>query len=369
MYFVKNEIEMIVAGGIVAFSIPFAAGVVVAALLPPGEEGSTYWWVSLAGSACLGLACAVFCSKGRRSRTAYAMCFILGALAYSCARLRGAGTFRLPGLALGRFAAFIDATDFHHEQTGALLKAFLTGRRDGLDETVANSFRESGASHLLALSGLHLGIVYGILAKMLALLGHSRTATLVRSLTAISAASAFTLLTGASPSTIRAFLFILLNEISRLQPGRHRSAINIYCTALTIQLAAYPLAIDSLGFQLSYLAMLGIYLLFPKMNAWYPGGSRFNPLRYIWTSMAMSISCQVFTAPLVWLRFHSFPLFFLLTNLLALPLTSAMMLCGLAALALSAAGCCPDIMKSLTDAIGQALIFCLETISTLRPIS
>lgn len=368
MYFVKKQIEMVEAEGIVAFSIPFTTGVVVAAFLPPGESGNIIWWVTFAGSVLLGIACAAFCGKSERKWAAIAMSFALGAITCGGAVLRGAEAFTLPGLTLGRFADFIDSISFPHIQTGALLKAFLTGRRDGLDVAVTGSFRASGASHLLALSGLHLGIVYGILAKLLALLGHSRSATVFRSLTAIAAASAFTILTGASPSTVRAFLFILMNEISRLQPGRRRSHISIYCTALTIQLAAYPLAINSLGFQLSYLAMLGIYLIFPKMNAWYPAGSRLDPLRYIWSSMAMSLSCQVFTAPLVWLRFRSFPLFFLLTNLLALPLTSAMMLCGLATLALSAVGCCPEIMKNLTDTIGQALLYCLDVISSLRPL-
>lgn len=360
---------MVEAEGIVAFSIPFTAGVVAAAFLPPGGDGDILWWATLVSGTLLGIACAAFCGVGERKWAARAMSFTLGVITFGGAALRGAEAFSLPGLTLGRFAAFIDGIPFPHDQTSALLKAFLTGRRDGLDAAVTGSFRASGASHLLALSGLHLGIVYGMLAKLLALIGHSRTATAIRSVTAIAAASAFTILTGASPSTVRAFLFILLNEVSRLQPGRRRSHISIYCTALTIQLAVHPLAISSIGFQLSYLAMLGIYLLFPKMNAWYPDGARFNPLKHIWTSMAMSISCQAFTAPLVWLRFRSFPLFFLLTNLLALPLTSAMMLCGLATLALCAAGCCPETMKNLTDSIGQALLYCLDVISTLRPPS
>lgn len=356
------------AEGIVAISIPFATGVLAAALLPHCAGEDIYWWVSLAGSIGVAAGYALFCRQGKRTPSAWLLFFWLGVLAYGAAKLRGGQAPALPVSTLARFADFIDRAGFQHNSTAALLKAFLTGRRDGLGSAVTASFRASGASHLLALSGLHLGIVYGILAKLLALLGHSRPATVCRSVIAIAAASTFTILTGASPSTIRAFLFILLNEICRLQPGRRRSPLSIYCTALTIQLAFWPPAIDSMGFQLSYLAMLGIYLLFPKMNAWYPAGFRFDPIRKIWTSMAMSLSCQAFTAPLVWLRFRSFPLYFLLTNLLALPLTAAMMLCGLATLALCAAGASPDILKSLTDSLGQALLFCLEVISSI-PLS
>ena len=188
----------------------------------------------------------------------------------------------------------------------------------------------------------------------------------VRSGLIIAACTFYALMTGASPSTVRALLFISLNEILRHFPGRKKSPIAIWCCALLIQLAACPWVISSLGFQLSYLAMLGIFLLFPKLDAWFPSeGRRKGPVKWIWSSMALSISCQVFTAPLVWLHFRTFPKHFLLTNLIALPLTSFLMFGAVACLALSAFGICPAWLVWTVDTLAGALQYCLSIIADL----
>ena len=170
-------------------------------------------------------------------------------------------------------------------------------------------------------------------------------------------------MTGASPSLVRAFLFILLNELARLLPGRRRSPLNLYCTALTLQLALSPGVITSLGFQLSYLAVLGIVTVFPHLDAWYPRGPRLDPLRRIWSAVALTLSCQLFTAPLVWLRFREFPKYFLITNLGAMPLTEAFVCCSLPVLALGEH--CPEGIKKLADAVGQLLLQFLETVASI----
>jgi len=171
------------------------------------------------------------------------------------------------------------------------------------------------------------------------------------------------MMTGAAPSLVRAFLFILLNESARLLPGRQRRPLNIFCTALIIQLACKPEVIRSLGFQLSYLAMLGIQLLYPRLDAWYPspGPGRRDPLRRIWSAMALSCSCQLFTAPLVWLRFGTFPRYFLLTNLGGLPLLEGFLLVSLPTLLPG----CPENIKNLADLLGQTLLAFLEGVAAI----
>jgi len=166
-------------------------------------------------------------------------------------------------------------------------------------------------------------------------------------------------MTGASPSLVRAFLFILFHELSRHMPGRRVRPQNVFCAALTLQLAVTPAVVRSLGFQLSYLAMLGIIVLFPRIEAWYPAGVRFDPFRRIWSAVAIAVSCQAFTAPLVWIRFHTFPKYFLLTNLAALPLTEGFLLSALATLC----GIGPAGTKKLADLLGQSLISLLEAIA------
>ena len=169
---------------------------------------------------------------------------------------------------------------------------------------------------------------------------------------------------GAGPSLVRAFLFIGLNETLRLL-HRPRKPLRVFCVALFVQLALDPSVIRSLGFQLSYLAMAGIFLLYPALERFYPEGGRYNPFRWMWKAAAMSLSCQAFTAPLVWLRLHTFPKFFLLTNLLAIPLTTLTVWGGVVCIGLSAAGVCPKLLVDATDALCRLLTGVLEIIAAM----
>ena len=263
-----------------------------------------------------------------------------------------------------RLRAFIDSIPFLSEGTAPLLKALLTGDRSGLAPDTVRVFRESGGAHLLALSGLHIGILYLILSRLLWPLGNSPRARRFRYGLTVLAAGLFTLMTGASPSIVRAFLFIFLSETARLA-CRPRPPLRVLSTALLIQLVLTPSAITSVGFQLSYLAMGGIFLLYPVLDGWYPKGSRFDPVRKIWEAAALSISCQAFTGPLAWLRFHTFPTYFLLTNLLALPLTTLLMGSAVATLVLRGIGCCPGFLVQATDALCRALVWVLQVISSM----
>ncbi len=203
-----------------------------------------------------------------------------------------------------------------------------------------------------------------LLSRLLWPIGNSPAAKGVRYAVTLLAAGGFTLMTGASPSIVRAFLFILLNETARLT-GRPRQPVRVLSTALLIQLVLSPQSIASTGFQLSYLAMTGILLVYPHLEAWYPEGPRFNPVRRIWQAAALSISCQLFTGPLAWLRFGSFPVYFLITNLLAMPLTTLLMATGTAAVTLQGMGWCPSILTEVTDRLCSLLLFVLETIASL----
>lgn len=304
------------------------------------------------------------------------------------------------------FRSMISSIPFPHEGTAPLVNALLTGDRSSLDDSVMNSFRDSGASHILALSGLHLGIIYGILLKVTSIFGKHPTVKAVRSLIIISLCGIYTLATGASPSLVRAFLFILVNETARLT-HRSNNPLRVYCAALFIQTAINPQVISSTGFQLSYLAMAGIFLLYPALKKWYPqeeaagdmliekgaGLTESDELegvmidkgcrsarrcwtswmktivsdapRKIWDAAALTISCQVFTGPLAWWKFGTFPKYFLLTNLLSLPLTSAVMLLSVSTSVLFAIGICPDFLISLTDSSASLLLFIMKVISSM----
>lgn len=262
----------------------------------------------------------------------------------------------------GRLRDWIGSLPFPSELTAPLLQALLAGDKSGLPRETIALFRQSGASHILALSGLHMGIIYLIFDRISRLAGQSQPVRVIRYVILLAAAGTFTLITGASPSLVRAFLFIFLNETAKLLV-RPRKAARTLCVALLLQLILDPGVIRSVGFQLSYLAMAGIFLLYPVLESWWPDPGYPSPMRWIWKSAALSISCQLFTGPLAWYRFGSFPRHFLLTNLLALPLTTALMISAVATLLLSAIGHCPELLYTATDGLSRLLLWVLGIIA------
>ena len=352
--------------GIGTVSIHFVSGVAIAASLPWGE--TFFRWAAALGCIALGLLWLLMRGRGGRLPATMAALVLAGFFCYCCARactpLSSAPAWTVA--ALGKFTDAIDACGLKHEGSTALLKALLAGKRDGLDSGTLEAFRRSGASHLLALSGLHLGVIYLIIRRLLFIIGNSRPARLTRSLLAVGLCTAYSAMTGFGASVTRALLFIVLHECGTLLPGRRHSLAGTFCTAITIQLAASPRSIETLSFQLSYLAMLGIVGIAPALRSFYPGdGRRRGPVKRIWDSAALSVSCQITTAPLAWISFGSLPRHFLLTNLVALPLTELLIVVSLPMTALDAAGACPEMLKGLSDFLAQALVWCLEVVSSM----
>lgn len=360
------------AGDIVALAIPFAAGVAVGALVS-GVAGPDTAWMLPVLSLTLLLSLLPYALLGRCPRLTYAVLFfLLGAFCFLSQALwvpvRPVRT-TIPERACAALKRTIASIPFPHERTGGLIQALMTGDRTGLSRETKEVFRRSGASHILALSGLHLGLIYLIIRRALSLAGNTPAVKRIRCVLTLAATGFYTLMTGAGPSIVRAFLYISIREISLLSPGRRHDPARVLLSALTIQLALRPGVITQVGFQLSYLAMLGITILFPALKAWYPASQtrwdRIDPMRRIWNGAALTLSCQAFTAPLAWIRFHSFPKYFLLTNLLALPLSSAVMTASAVTVALSALGLCPALLIRLNDTLIQAFLYALEVICTL----
>lgn len=243
----------------------------------------------------------------------------------------------------------IDSLDFQEKDTGALLKALLTGDRTSLPRELTQAFRDSGAAHILALSGMHLGIIYGILTWILHGAGNDIRIKRLRSAILVCACGFYTLATGAGESITRAFLFILLNEIAVLT-HRKTGLRHTMMSALIIQIAINPTSVSSVGFQLSYAAIAGIAFIHPHLKGFWPyEGSRKGLFGKIWESASMCISCQLTTAPLAWYYFGTIPTNFLMTNLIAIPLTSLIIPLALICVILQAVGICPQILTDITE--------------------
>lgn len=301
--------------------------------------------------------------KGRKMLGKIIVPFIAGALGFCAVSL--IKSLPVISTALGAADSLNRAIDLIGVKSGtsALMKALLTGNKGYLDKETIEIFRISGASHLLALSGLHLGFIYGLIKKFLSPFGNSPVIRAIRTGITLGLCSFYTIMTGSGPSIVRALLFIVTNEACSLDPERKRSSIGILFMAFVTQVTATPGVINSIGFQLSYLAMAGIFLVGLPMQKWYPSGKHPDILKKIWDAAAISISCQLFTAPVSWYHFHSFPLHFLLTNIIALPVTEAAIAVSIVTIATEDCKLNCGPLPDICDFIFGLLVRILGTIS------
>jgi competence protein ComEC len=378
--FAKNRCEMTVERETAGFALPFAAGVTTAIYAGDLLHDGITDIAATSAAAIYSILIFILTESGRRllQRKAFifvtAIAFLTGIscgfndIILSSSDMKCGLTAAAAGFG-ERIGAAIDALQFASTNTNALLKAFITGERSGMPEHLTAAFRKSGASHLLALSGFHLGIIYAIVKHCLSVTGNTSKAKVFRSAMTFLICGFYTLATGASPSTVRALIFITLREASTLT-HRHCSLPFLTLISMVIQLAASPHSASSISFQLSYAAMAGIAFIYPGMRSAWPEEddterTSWNFLRRIWNSTALSISCQLTTAPLAWLYFHTFPKHFLLTNLIALPLAGLVIPGALIALLLDQAGICPELMLNGVEFLVTVLVRSLEIIATM----
>ena len=219
-----------------------------------------------------------------------------------------------------------------------IVSALTLGYREELDKDVQQSFSASGAMHVLAVSGLHTGIVWGILMWILTLGGwrkplyeeKSKRWLLGGILLALLWAYAF--ITGLSPSVMRSALMLSFWELSYLM-GRHTSRWNPILAAAVIILLINPLALWSVSFQLSFAAVIGIMMIASWMQRHMKLRSRWS--KYIGGLLMVSIGAQLATMPLTLYYFGQTSNYFALTNLIVIPLAFVVLLLGLGTLVFS----------------------------------
>lgn len=193
----------------------------------------------------------------------------------------------------------------------AISLALILGDKSLLDMEVKNSFTNTGAMHVLAVSGLHVGIIMQILLVILGLFPRvisRKTAVLM----VVVLMWIYALITGLSPSVLRAvymFSFLVLAQIS----GKKYDSLNIlFFTGFSLVLLD-PFTLFDIGFQLSFLAMLGIFLFYRQIDRMIYVENRI--LKYIWQGTAIGFAAQLMTTPLSLYYFHQFPNYFVLTNI------------------------------------------------------
>lgn len=200
-----------------------------------------------------------------------------------------------------------------------LLGALTIGVRDQIDNEINRAFAASGAMHILSVSGLHVGIIYMVFARLLSLLGRTRMASMLSLFLQIAFLWFYAFLTGLSPAVNRAAAMFSFMAIGK-SINRSASSLNIVSGSALVLLLINPFLIFDIGFQLSYLAVASIILFQSRIY------SLFEFKNYladqVWNITALSLAAQLGTFPLSLLYFHQFPNYFIFTNLVVVPLAA-----------------------------------------------
>lgn len=226
-----------------------------------------------------------------------------------------------------------------HGRPLALVSALTLGEKDGLDSELRTSFAAAGAAHVLAVSGLHTGFIYGILIALLTCFGmrrplyEERVKRWLLSLIIVLLMWVYAFLTGLSPSVMRAVVMLTIVQIGW---ACRRKALtgNTLAAAACICLWADPLALFSVSFQLSFTAVAGILLFNSYLAGLFPAWHN-KALLFVRDLITVSVAATIGTLPVTLYYFSQFPTAFLLTNLLVLPAAFVLVGCGAAVLVLA----------------------------------
>lgn len=212
---------------------------------------------------------------------------------------------------------------FHDQNVRGLAKALLVGYRGELDKELNAAYTNTGVVHVIAISGLHLGLIYGLLMLFFKPLQHHTILRIISCLITIILLWFFTLMCGATPSVVRSaimFSFIILGNIIQSKS----STGNMLAASAFVMLAINPFLIYDIGFQLSYAAVASLLMYNKSVSGLFEPENGF--LQLGWSSISTSLSAQILTTPLVLFHFHQFPLIFILSNIIAIPLSSIALL-------------------------------------------
>lgn len=209
-----------------------------------------------------------------------------------------------------------------NKEERSVIEALTLGYRNELDRETKNYFASTGAMHVLAVSGLHVGLIYFILNILFSGIKSNKTGRTFYPVILLSTLWAYAFLTGFSPSVQRAtvmFSFVIIGEAIR----RPVSIFNSLSASALVLMLIHPEVIFEVGFQLSYLAVAGIVLIQPKLAALISVKNKI--LKAIWDLFTVSVAAQLATFPLGLFYFNQTSNLFWASNFIVIPAATALM--------------------------------------------
>lgn len=198
----------------------------------------------------------------------------------------------------------------------SFISAITLGYKADLTDQLKDAFRASGTSHVLAVSGLHVGIIYIIIISFFSFLGKRGKAVVVKQLLILLCLWGYVFITGMPVSVVRAAIMLSLLSIGNML-NRNGVNYNTLAVAAFFTLIINPFHLFDLGFQLSFASVSSILFFQPKISQLYVAKNK--AIGYIWRLFTVSLSAQLGVFPLVLYYFGTFPTYFFITNLLVLP--------------------------------------------------
>lgn len=249
------------------------------------------------------------------------------------------------------------------DKEAGVAEALLIGYRDDLDKDLVQAYSNTGVVHIIAISGLHLGMIYVVLVFFFRPFHSKSWAKWLKPLVILTVLWVFSLLAGGVPSILRSavmFSFIILGETI----NRKSSIYNTLATSAFVMLCYNPFYLWDIGFQLSYAAVISIiafsksvyHLLFVENKI----------LDFFWNLMSVTLSAQILTLPIIFYSFHQFPNLFLITNCLIVPLSTIALFAELIVLIFSPLTSVANFCGLFTGGILRFMNSFIEEMSSYR---
>lgn len=244
-----------------------------------------------------------------------------------------------------------------------LASTLVLGYKNNIDAEVKQAYMNAGAMHVLAVSGMHVGIVCALLNIIMMMFGGKRFFRIKRVLIVIML-WAYAFITGLSPSVLRATVMFSVFELGRLI-DRESSTYNSLAVSAMILLCYNPNMLFMAGFQLSYVAVIGIVFFQPRIVRLLPVQKMNVVLKYIWELTAVSISAQIATFSLCLYYFERTPVYFWLSNMVVSPGAILMISLTLLLFAVSPFASLSKYVSLLTSYCAKGMNFLVMSISNL----
>lgn len=212
------------------------------------------------------------------------------------------------------------------KRENAVISSLVLGYTADIDNEVVQAYSVTGTMHILSVSGLHVGIVYLFLGFLLSFIKNNKYLIILKTVLIITGIWLYSLIAGFAPPVVRsAVMFTFLAAGTPL--NKVSNPLNILAASALFTLLFNPLQVYDVGFQLSYLAVLGILLFYDTIYHHYTFKTWLAD--QVWKLVSVSLAAQVFTFPITMFYFHQFSNYFIITNLLIVPLSGFILYMGL----------------------------------------